>query len=989
MGGVYTIYSYFNSEQIQGVLNAIVMLVGSGGTDGDYLSIVRVAAMLGLFLAVTYGFVKARGEDAGYYLLMVAIFYSTLFVPRVTVTIEERGGTGGAPLVVANVPIGLAFFASTTSHIGSWLTERTETFFSLPSDELKLQKNGLMGGSRALRNLQSASFQDPILAQDLILFMRECVNPELLASPSYVETLLRSNSIWTEIGPAGLNLVNPGRMVSLIGEAGAISCSDAYTNTTPRINAQATKEHGRIATLISPSVTPTTADAILTALIPAQESLIMTASATTADAIKQRMMINMLNDAPGGIASMMNDPAAAQIALGASAATSSANTAYAVMAKLAQETLPVIRNAIELVIIGVFPIILLLIIIAGSKGGIVLRSYVMTMLWVQLWAPLYAIVNYVGVMAASKSMKAALAGVDGVCVMNAAQLLNSTISAEGIAGMLTISVPMIALALVKGGEVAMSGVTSGLSAPSNSAASSVGSQIGMGNVSMGNTSWGNHSSNSASSGKYDTNFAYRGGMAGVQDNSGNFMSYAPDGSRRVDMLTNKGPLSQRATANAGTALQEAAASTLTSAVADIRSAAEGLSTVTNKMFGKGSNVALANSNGRTFNTLNTASEGTGDTLTFSHGQITGKTASNTSGMNVSTGVDIAAQAGTKGNISKGKDTPKNKDDSGDKGENEYGASWNVGVGGSVAKTYLNNMNKAIQRGDTKSALHAANQLHSILDSYSHSSDFGDRKTGTDTRRSEFTAALSKAKQKIDSASASLTKADSLMEQAARTMGTSTAVSLEASALSNNYLEQVKGVSDSSGSGLVSKLEEKRNAEYGPPSRPDQYMSGKPALNQDQLDAQHKDNKEASNLNPDIEQTFDENSAEAGAGLPQGRDAVPRDKNAELNHLNKRGEIAAEAGEDYQTLKRTTDAAAEEARKFMPNGALSKNYSPIIFSDNSSQVANVLLSLSADGQAPFLSLARDFYKENFGGKGEDKSEAGKDMSGSWKNHLNKE
>lgn len=530
MGGVYTIYSYFNSEQIQGVLNAIVMLVGSGGTDGDYLSIVRVAAMLGLFLAVTYGFVKARGEDAGYYLLMVAIFYSTLFVPRVTVTIEERGGAGGgAPLVVANVPIGLAFFASTTSHIGSWLTERTETFFSLPSDELKLQKNGLMGGSRALRNLQSASFQDPILAQDLKVFMRECVNPELLVSPSYVETLLKSNSIWTEIGPAGLNLINPGRMVSLIGEAGAISCSEAYTNTTPRINAQATKEHGRIATLISPSATPTTADAILTALIPAQESLIMTASASTADAIKQRMMINMLNDAPSGIASMMNDPAAAQIALGASAATSSANTAYAVMAKLAQETLPVIRNAIELVIIGVFPIILLLIIIAGSKGGIVLRSYVMTMLWVQLWAPLYAIVNYVGVMAASKSMKAALAGVDGVCVMNAAQLLNSTISAEGIAGMLTISVPMIALALVKGGEVAMSGVTSGLSAPSNSAASSVGSQIGMGNVSMGNTSWGTHSSNTSTMNKINHGTELTGADVGTHRTPFGTYNHAPNG----------------------------------------------------------------------------------------------------------------------------------------------------------------------------------------------------------------------------------------------------------------------------------------------------------------------------------------------------------------------------------------------------------------------------------------------------------------------------
>jgi conjugal transfer mating pair stabilization protein TraG len=133
MGGVYTIYAYFNSEQIQAILNSVVMLVGSSGVNGDYLSIIRVAAMMGLLMAVCYGFVRARGEDAAQYLLMVALFYSTLFVPRVTVSIEEHGGSGaGAPIVVDNVPLGLAFFASTTSHIG-YLAGRHDRDFLLSS----------------------------------------------------------------------------------------------------------------------------------------------------------------------------------------------------------------------------------------------------------------------------------------------------------------------------------------------------------------------------------------------------------------------------------------------------------------------------------------------------------------------------------------------------------------------------------------------------------------------------------------------------------------------------------------------------------------------------------------------------------------------------------------------------------------------------------------------------------------------------------------
>lgn len=513
MGSAYTIYAYFNAEQIQGILNAIVMLVGSGGVDGNYLNIIRVAAMIGLFLAITYGFVKARGEEAAHYLIMVAIFYSTLFVPRVTVTIEEHGGAGGgAPVVVDNVPLGLAFFASTTSNIGHWLTQASETFFALPDSSLKLSQHGLMGGARALRESQSAAMPDPVLAQDMINFMRDCINPELVMSPASVDALMKSTNIWADLDVGVLNLVNPGRMVTLAGSAGAIQCDTAYTTTIgSRLAPAATSEFTRIARILSPEASAATANTILGSMLPASEALIMTASASTSDAIRQRMMINMMNDTSANMAQIMNDPSAAQSALGSAMAASSANSSYVVMARLARETLPLVRNSIELVVIGVFPIILLLIIIAGSRGGMVLRSYVMTLLWVNLWAPLYAIVNYVATMASAKSMKASLAGVDGVSISNAAALLNTTISAEAVAGLLSISVPMIALAIVKGGEVAMAGVTGNLTGPADRAAAKSGEQVGTGNVSLGNTSWGNHSTNNTAANSHSSSLKYSGG----------------------------------------------------------------------------------------------------------------------------------------------------------------------------------------------------------------------------------------------------------------------------------------------------------------------------------------------------------------------------------------------------------------------------------------------------------------------------------------------
>jgi hypothetical protein len=507
----YTIYSYFNQIQVQGVLNAIVMLVGSGGVDGDYLSLIRIAGMIGLMIAIAYGFVRARGEDAGAYLVMIALFYGMLFTPRVTVTIVEAAGTG-APVQVANVPIGLGFFASTTSKIGHWLTQKTETFFALPDSNLNFASHGLMGGARALREASSAAVQDPVAQQDMITFMRDCVNPELISAPAALTTLLQSKDIWADISTLGL--INSGRMMTKVGDVSAKDCQTAYTELGATLTAETTTELGRIARLLSPNATAVNANTILGAMLPAAEGLIMTASASAAAAVKQRMMINLLNDTSKNVALATNDPVAAQNAMAAAMAATSANTAYKVMATLAKDTLPMIRNAIELVVLGVFPIVLILIIIAGTKGGLVLRSYVMTLLWVQLWAPLYAIVNYVGTLAGANSMKAALAGIDGVAVANAAALVNSSISAEAIAGVLTISVPMIALALVKGGEVAMSGVVQGVSGPAQQAATKTGEQAGMGNYNLGNIGWGNvstynHGANkSASAPSYQDPGAY-------------------------------------------------------------------------------------------------------------------------------------------------------------------------------------------------------------------------------------------------------------------------------------------------------------------------------------------------------------------------------------------------------------------------------------------------------------------------------------------------
>jgi conjugal transfer mating pair stabilization protein TraG len=200
-------------------------------------------------------------------------------------------------------------------------------------------------------------------------------------------------------------------------------------------------------------------------------------------------------------------------------AEESAKVSYAAMAKVAAATLPKLRNAIELITIGIFPVVFLLIVIAGAKAGMVLKSYVAAMFWVQLWAPLYAIINAMAV----KSDKADLLGIvhlaGGTTLANMTRLGNEALSNQSIAGLLTISVPVIALALIKGGEVAMSGVVSSIMGPAQGAAQKAGDSIGQGNITGGTVSWGIVNTSGVNTGNWGSGNSTFGNISANKQNT--------------------------------------------------------------------------------------------------------------------------------------------------------------------------------------------------------------------------------------------------------------------------------------------------------------------------------------------------------------------------------------------------------------------------------------------------------------------------------------
>jgi len=479
---MYDVYAYWNVTQLVAIFNGIAAIAG----QNDFVGLLRATAVLGLIIAAVASLLRMRGEDLGTWMIFLVIFYAGLFLPKVSVTVIDRTSTN-PPMVVANVPLGVAFFASMTSHVGDWLTRSFETVFSLPN-EVRFQGGGLLFGSRVLQEARRAAIDQPVLQRDMIQFVKECVVPELINRTLDIDTLVRSTNIWGDIGAPGV--LNPGRFVTYDLGANVDTCPMVYGVLNNRISGAAAREQTRLGRLLNPhEPNPLNASALVAAQLPVVTNLLLAGSATASDTIRQNMMINLMRDSSVAIPQLLADPAAVQAALAQAQAEVTAESAFVTMAKMAESALPKIRNVVEILVIAVFPIIVLLIVAAGSKAGLVIKTYVMAFVWVQLWAPLYAVLNYVATLESATNVQAAAQGVAGWTLSTTAIIGSTLISDQAVAGMMTLAVPVIATMIVAGGAQSLTSMTGTVMGPAQSSAQSAGAAAGAGNVGFGNATW--------------------------------------------------------------------------------------------------------------------------------------------------------------------------------------------------------------------------------------------------------------------------------------------------------------------------------------------------------------------------------------------------------------------------------------------------------------------------------------------------------------------
>lgn len=510
MDDAFVFYAYWNGNQIRDLFEGLVSVTNGSG----FVQLAAFLVVTGMVACLLIGAVKGEGRSVISYFACAVLFWFVAIVPKATVVIEDvRSQT---VYNVDNVPLSMAFFASASSRIGHWLTQAYETAF-IPADVAKYSSFGAVYPQRVMEVLQRTG---PVTVQGretLQAVLKNCVLPEVVLDGRKTDEAMASSDLWTLI--KGDGWVNPARL-AVMPDGSVLKCPAAVAELEQvLVNVEIPALKRWVHVKLDPqAVNPSTS---IAASITQTESLLLGISRSAESSLKHSLLLTALPKVMSGHAVTVAGPAAMASTLARAQGNLAGEINYRTMAKMAEDALPKIRNALEFVVIAMFPVVALIALVSGSGMAGVVRSYVTLLLTVQLWPALSSVVNYL-VIVHDLHPFTLLAQNFGGSSLQAATLIRETgASSQAIAGALLCAVPVISYALVRAGDMAVGQLVGGLTQPAQSAATSQGAAIAAGNISQGNVSVSNVSSNNVSSNKADASIrSVDTGMAVTQSGYG-------------------------------------------------------------------------------------------------------------------------------------------------------------------------------------------------------------------------------------------------------------------------------------------------------------------------------------------------------------------------------------------------------------------------------------------------------------------------------------
>jgi conjugal transfer mating pair stabilization protein TraG len=467
----YIIYSYGGGTYLPNIFNAVAAFT-NGNTGKLLVSTVATFTVIKLlFEFMIKGSFQLRPLLLwiGTYSVLTGLF----IVPKTDVWLKDV--IQNTTRKVSNVPMGLALPTSFAHQIGYGFTQSFEQLFT-PVDYAPYHKYGMVFGSELFAASRGFKIQGANFYDNMFQFINECVKYDALNGRKYTkEDLRRSDDVWSLVKSKSSNIFgfnyrdDQGNRNIVSCRAGAQQLEKAWAKETENL---ARKYVGRLF-----QVDPSKAgdnqyikSAFLKSLDTGYKSS-FTGMRDAESMLRQQLMINALRDS--------------NISFNKIRALNQQRASSIMNGELAREALPIMKTLLEGLIYSAFIFICPLIVASG--GWKIFLNYIGIIFWLQMWAPLYAVLNLM----IYGHTKTSTSGFSTLTMENMLTMQDIHANAASIASGMMILLPMISYQIFRGSAASLSNMTTSMLGPVQAAAQNIGQEIATGNMSYDNVNVGN------------------------------------------------------------------------------------------------------------------------------------------------------------------------------------------------------------------------------------------------------------------------------------------------------------------------------------------------------------------------------------------------------------------------------------------------------------------------------------------------------------------
>ena len=494
-----TIYVTTGGGMFRDTLNAVAAFISSN----NWHTLMTMATTLSVGIA-TIAYIRTRDlttmiKWVGIFVLIGSVL---LGLKRPVQIIDYSDPT--AVHRVDNVPLGLALPAGLISSVGAAMVDAYEAVFHQP-DALTYSKTGFLFGANLMGHSTDFTSLHPEATGLFSDYVQNCVIGDIYLNHKYsLEGLMRSED------PYSLIFSRPSPLRGLYDAQGTFrTCQWAAGQLQNMMNIDTSSGgesfHYYVTRLFG---NRPDASALFDEMMGDSYQYFYRNGKTGSDILKHNITLNALRKGITGFAARNGDTASL-VNLSSESAFAKMRMSQAAMATVGTKTLPTLQTVLFGLLIGVFPIVVLLAVMSVLTFQ-VLGNYVFSLAYLQTWPLLYAVLNN----AMNFYLRTNTEGMN-VTLSSLSQVQQQYSDIGTTAGWLALSIPALAFALVKG----MSGAMVQMGGQLKSAMASTTGQSASQTVD-GTWAFNNMQTDNVTGGKWDTNSSYANGQMTEQTSNG-------------------------------------------------------------------------------------------------------------------------------------------------------------------------------------------------------------------------------------------------------------------------------------------------------------------------------------------------------------------------------------------------------------------------------------------------------------------------------------